>query len=129
MLNIRQSKGETTTYFRMRGKGEKGGGALEEACDDIKNNLDARGCCMRERRVRGEEIKYADMKYCHVQYRQRQEDVLHRRHSRERQAGGRKRARRRRRVRKRGVRRKRVRRSSMRRKRVRRRSVRRKRVR
>ncbi len=37
----------------------------------------------RERRVRGEEIKYADMKYCHVQYRKRQEDVLHRRHSRE----------------------------------------------
>ncbi len=71
------------------GRGE-GGEALEEACDDIKNNLDARGCCMRERRVSREEIKYADMKYCHVQYRQRQEDVLHRRHSRERdrQAAG-----------------------------------------
>jgi hypothetical protein len=49
--------------------GEGEGGALEEACDDIKNNLDARGCCMQERRVRGEEIKYADMKYFHVQYR------------------------------------------------------------
>ncbi len=59
---------------------------MEEACDDIKNNLDARGCCMRERRVRGgEEIKYADMKYCHVQYRQRQEDVLHSRETGRRQ--------------------------------------------
>jgi hypothetical protein len=78
--NMRESLGETILHMLgCGGRGRRRGEALEEACDDIKNNLDARGCCMRERRVRGEEIKYADMKYCHVQYRQRQEDVLHRR--------------------------------------------------